>query len=63
MSPRAACAPAACTRSPTSPSSTADRGLRALGGRRAAERWLEGQDRGLDVPALERALAEHAGVA
>ena len=39
------------------------RGLRALGGRRAAERWLEGQDAGLDVPALERALAEHAGVA
>ena len=39
------------------------RGLRALGGRRAAERWLEEQDAGLDVPALERALAEHAGVA
>lgn len=39
------------------------RGLRALGGRRAAERWLEQQDAGLDVPALERALAEHAGVA
>jgi LAO/AO transport system kinase len=39
------------------------RGLRALGGRRAAERWLEQQDPGLDVPALERALAEHAGVA
>jgi len=39
------------------------RGLRALGGRRAAERWLEQQSPGLDVPALERALAEHAGVA
>jgi len=39
------------------------RGLRALGGRRAAERWLEEQDAGLDVPALERALVEHAGVA
>jgi LAO/AO transport system kinase len=39
------------------------RGLRALGGRRAAERWLEQQDAGLDVPALERALAKHAGVA
>jgi LAO/AO transport system kinase len=39
------------------------RGLRALGGRRTAERWLEQQDAGLDVPALERALAEHAGVA
>jgi LAO/AO transport system kinase len=36
------------------------RGLRALGGRRAAERWLEQQDAGLDVPALERALAAHA---
>ena len=36
------------------------RGMRALGGRRAAERWLEGQDAGLDVPALERALAEQA---
>jgi LAO/AO transport system kinase len=35
-----------------------ERGLRALGGRRAAERWLEQQDPGLDVPALERALAE-----
>ena len=39
------------------------RGLRALGGRRAAERWLEQQDAGLDVPALEHALAEHAGMA
>jgi LAO/AO transport system kinase len=39
------------------------RGLRALGGRRAAERWLEQQDAGLDVPALERALTEHAGAA
>ena len=39
------------------------RGLRALGGRRAAERWLEQQDPGLDVPALERALAAHAGLA
>jgi LAO/AO transport system kinase len=37
-----------------------ERGLRALGGRRAAERWLEEQDRGLDVAALERALAERA---
>jgi LAO/AO transport system kinase len=36
------------------------RGLRRLGGRRAAERWLEAQDRGLDVPALERALEAHA---
>jgi LAO/AO transport system kinase len=36
------------------------RGLRALGGRRTAERWLAGQDPGLDVPALERALAGQA---
>ena len=36
------------------------RGLRALGGRRTAERWLEAQDSGLDVPALERALAARA---
>jgi LAO/AO transport system kinase len=38
-----------------------ERGLRALGGRRQAERWLAGQDPGLDVPALERGLAERAG--
>jgi LAO/AO transport system kinase len=37
-----------------------DRGLRALGGRLQAERWLERQDPGLDVPALERALSERA---
>jgi LAO/AO transport system kinase len=37
------------------------RGMRALGGRRAAERWLAGQDPGLDVAALGRALAERAG--
>jgi LAO/AO transport system kinase len=37
-----------------------ERGLRALGGRLQAERWLEGQDPGLDVPALERALSERA---
>jgi LAO/AO transport system kinase len=37
-----------------------DRGLRALGGRRAAERWLSEQNPGLDVPSLERALAEQA---
>jgi GTPase len=36
------------------------RGLRALGGRRAAERWLEEQDPGLDVPALQQALEAHA---
>jgi len=33
-----------------------ERGLRELGGRREAERWLERQDAALDVGALERAL-------
>jgi LAO/AO transport system kinase len=33
-----------------------ERGLRALGGRRAAERFLEEQDPGLESPALVRAL-------
>jgi LAO/AO transport system kinase len=37
-----------------------DRGLRALGGRRAAERWLEEQEPGLDVPALARQLERRA---
>jgi LAO/AO transport system kinase len=37
-----------------------ERGMRALGGRREAERWLEEQDPGLDVVALGRALAERA---
>jgi LAO/AO transport system kinase len=37
-----------------------ERGLRALGGRREAERWLEEQDPGLDVATLERALTERA---
>jgi LAO/AO transport system kinase len=37
-----------------------ERGLRALGGVRAAERWLVEQDPGLDVPALERLLARRA---
>jgi LAO/AO transport system kinase len=37
-----------------------DRGLRAVGGRRAAERWLADQDAGLDVPALEHALQDNA---
>jgi LAO/AO transport system kinase len=37
-----------------------ERGLRALGGRLQAERWLEGQDPGLDVPALARALCGRA---
>jgi LAO/AO transport system kinase len=33
-----------------------ERGLRALGGRLAAERWLTEQDAALDVASLERAL-------
>lgn len=37
-----------------------ERGLRALGGRRSALRWLDGQDAGLDVPALTAALEERA---
>jgi LAO/AO transport system kinase len=37
-----------------------DRGLRALGGRRAAEKWLAQQDGGLDVVALRHALEEKA---
>jgi LAO/AO transport system kinase len=36
------------------------RGLRALGGRREAERWLAAQEPGADVAALERALEERA---
>ena len=40
-----------------------ERGLRAVGGRRAAERWLAEQDPGLDVPALEGALARRAAEA
>ncbi|HLJ01863.1 MAG TPA: GTP-binding protein [Solirubrobacteraceae bacterium] len=37
-----------------------ERGLRALGGRRAAESWLAEQDSGLDVPSLERSLEQRA---
>jgi LAO/AO transport system kinase len=37
-----------------------ERGLRALGGRRAADRLLAGQDASLDVPALTRALEQAA---
>jgi LAO/AO transport system kinase len=37
-----------------------ERGLRALGGRREAERWLSDQEPGLDVPALTRALEQQA---
>jgi LAO/AO transport system kinase len=40
-----------------------ERGLRALGGARAAERWLSEQDARLDVPALQRILADRAGEA
>jgi LAO/AO transport system kinase len=38
-----------------------DRGLRALGGRREAEKWLAQQDGGLDVAALRHALEEKSG--
>jgi LAO/AO transport system kinase len=38
-----------------------ERALRALGGRREAERFLAGQDAGLEAPALVRALEERAG--
>jgi len=37
------------------------RGVRALGGRRAGEKWLAGQDAGLDVAALRRGLEARAG--
>jgi LAO/AO transport system kinase len=37
-----------------------ERGLRALGVRRSAERWLGEQDTGLDVPALMRGLEQRA---
>ena len=40
-----------------------ERGLRALGGRRAAERWLSEREAGLDVPALTAALEREAEVA
>jgi LAO/AO transport system kinase len=40
-----------------------ERGLRALGGRREAERWLAGQDAGLDVPGLLAALERQAQLA
>lgn len=38
-----------------------ERGLRALGGRAQAERWLNDQDPDLAVPELERALDDRAG--
>jgi LAO/AO transport system kinase len=37
-----------------------ERGLRALGGRRDAEKWLTQQDPGLDVPALGSLLSQRA---
>jgi len=37
-----------------------ERGLRALGGRRAAQRWLAGQEEGLEVPSLVQALSDRA---
>ena len=38
-----------------------ERGLRALGGRREAERWLGEQDPGADVATLQRRLEELVG--
>jgi LAO/AO transport system kinase len=38
-----------------------ERGLRALGGRRAAERWLADQEPGADVATLGQALADRVG--
>jgi LAO/AO transport system kinase len=38
-----------------------ERGLRAVGGRREAERWLDTQDPGADVAALVGALEERMG--
>lgn len=38
-----------------------ERAVRALGGRREAEKFLSGQDQGLDVPALVAALERRAG--
>jgi LAO/AO transport system kinase len=40
-----------------------DRGLRALGGRRAAMKVLDEHDAGLDVATLVERLEERAGVA
>jgi LAO/AO transport system kinase len=37
-----------------------ERGLRQLGGRRAAQRWLEDRDPGLDMPSLLAALEREA---
>ena len=39
-----------------------DRGMRALGGRREADRWLRAQDGPADVAALVSALEDRAGV-
>jgi LAO/AO transport system kinase len=38
-----------------------ERGLRSLGGRREAERWLAEQDEGLDIPTLTQSLERRAG--
>jgi LAO/AO transport system kinase len=38
-----------------------ERGLRAIGGRRAAEKWLSERDAELDLPSLVAALEENAG--
>ena len=38
-----------------------ERGLRAVGGRRAAEKWLAEQHPGLDVPELQRGSSSPCG--
>ena len=59
---RGGCARAAPARSPTSRSSTASTGLRALGGREAAPALLAEQPAGADSAALLAALRERAGM-
>ncbi len=39
-----------------------EHGLRAAGGRREAQKWLAGQDPGVDVPGLLRSLEQRAGL-
>ena len=50
-----------CTRSADFAAEHGERGLRALGGRREAERWLERQDPELDVAALLSARSQRPG--
>ena len=61
ISPPPACAPAALGALADFVSEHGERGLRALGGRRAAVAWLADQDPALEEPALMRALEQRAG--